>query len=147
MKNFNNKLIYITGGSSGIGLAAAKEFIKNGASVLLISRNRKKLESARAIINNEIDQKNTNSIEICPLDISNNGEVKNILSAQLESFGIPDILINCAGMAYPDYFEKISFENYEKTISTSTSDHKNIRTRFKKIKKIVEKYYIEPFVF
>ncbi len=47
MKNFNNKIIYITGGSSGIGLATAKEFIKYGASVLLISRNVTKLEAAR----------------------------------------------------------------------------------------------------
>lgn len=126
MKNFNNKLVYITGGSSGIGLATAKEFIKYGASVLLIARNTKKLEAARDILSNEINQDKTSVVETCPLDISNNDEVKNILSAQLESFGKPDILVNCAGMAYPDYFEKIPFEIYEKTIATNLTGTWNV---------------------
>lgn len=126
MKNFNNKLVYITGGSSGIGLATAKEFIKKGASVLLISRNIKKLVAAREILRNVQYQNNTQSIEICSMDISNNNEVNNAISSQLVSFGIPDILINCAGIAYPDYFEKISFNSYEKTISTNLTGTWNI---------------------
>ncbi|MCK5153522.1 MAG: SDR family oxidoreductase [Spirochaetales bacterium] len=126
MKNFNNKIIYITGGSSGIGLATAKEFIKYGASVLLISRNVTKLEAARNLLSKEKDQNETNIIEICPLDISKNKEVKKALSEQLENFGIPDILINCAGMAYPDYFEKIPFNSYEKTIATNLTGTWNV---------------------
>ena len=46
MNKFNNKLVYITGGSSGIGLASAKEFLKAGASVLLIARNKNHLNVA-----------------------------------------------------------------------------------------------------
>lgn len=126
MKNFNNKLVYITGGSSGIGLATAKEFIKKGASVLLISRNIKKLVAAREILRNVQYQNNTQSIEICSMDISNNNEVNNAISSQLVSFGIPDILINCAGIAYPDYFEKTPFNSYEKTISTNLTGTWNI---------------------
>ncbi len=126
MKNFNNKLIYITGGSSGIGLAVAKEFIKYGASVLLISRNISKLESAREHLITEKDQSKSNSIEICSLDISNNNEVDTVLSTQLKNFGIPDILVNCAGLAYPDYFEKIPFDSYEKTIATNLTGTWNV---------------------
>lgn len=126
MKKFNNKLIYITGGSSGIGMAVAKEFVKFGASVLLIARNINKLEAARESLLNEKNQNKNNRIEICSLDIGNNNEVKKTLSKQLESYGKPDILINCAGIAYPEYFEKISFEKYEKTISTNLTGTWNV---------------------
>ena len=124
MKNFENKLVFITGGSSGIGLAVAREFVKHGSSVLLIARNVQKLEAARDSLAK--DKKKHTKIEICSMDIGKNTEVKNILSGQLESFGIPDILINCAGLAYPDYFEKIPFGSYESTISTNLTGTWNV---------------------
>jgi NAD(P)-dependent dehydrogenase (short-subunit alcohol dehydrogenase family) len=46
MKRFNNKKVVITGGNSGIGLAAAKEFIEEGAQVLIMGRDQKTLDAA-----------------------------------------------------------------------------------------------------
>ena len=40
MKNYKNKTVYITGGSSGIGFAVACEFLKLGADVLIIARDK-----------------------------------------------------------------------------------------------------------
>lgn len=117
MKDFKNKLVYITGGSSGIGFAAAGEFLKEGASVLLIARDKKKLISAKERLGNEIVRGNSNRIEICSVDISDFEKVSEVLREKLETIGAPDILINGAGMAYPDYFEKIPHDIFVKTIN------------------------------
>ena len=50
MKNFEGKLIYITGGSSGIGLEMGKIFAQKGANLLLIARNEQKLQEARQVM-------------------------------------------------------------------------------------------------
>ncbi len=126
MKNFTNKLVFITGGSSGIGLAAAKEFLNYGARVLLISRNTNKLKGAMDQLVSNLGTKIQDRINICSLDITKKDEVKSILAIQTKNLGIPDLLVNCAGMAYPDYFEKISFESYEKTISTNLTGTWNV---------------------
>ncbi len=126
MKNFNNKLVYIIGGSSGIGLASADEFLKAGASVLLIARNEKKLEDAKVVLSREMESEIDARISICSLDITKYDEVQTVLSDQIKNIGVPDILVNCAGMAHPDYFEKIPYDRYEKTISTNLTGTWNI---------------------
>jgi 3-dehydrosphinganine reductase len=126
MKNFANKLVYITGGSSGIGLAAAREFLKDGASVLLISRSKDKLIDAAEILSMNIGSETKGRINLCPLDITEYDKVQNVIADQLINIGVPDIVFNCAGMAHPDYFEKISYHEYEKTISTNLTGTWNI---------------------
>ena len=50
MNRFNNKTIHITGGSSGIGLAAAQAFAAEGARVVITGRDAKTLEQAKATL-------------------------------------------------------------------------------------------------
>jgi len=47
MRRFTNKIVVITGGTSGIGLAAAKQFIKAGAKVVLTGRRPKSVGDAQ----------------------------------------------------------------------------------------------------
>ena len=126
MKKFTNKLVFITGGSSGIGLAAAREFLSSDARVLLISRNENKLKGAMDQLVSDLGTKIQDRINICSLDITKKDDVKSILAIQTKNIGIPDLLVNCAGMAYPDYFEKINFESYEKTVSTNLTGTWNV---------------------
>ncbi len=42
MGKFDNKIVVVTGGNSGIGLASAKEFANEGATVIISGRNRKR---------------------------------------------------------------------------------------------------------
>jgi NAD(P)-dependent dehydrogenase (short-subunit alcohol dehydrogenase family) len=50
MKKLTNKTAVITGGNSGIGLATAKEFIAQGAKVIITGRNQKSIDEAIALL-------------------------------------------------------------------------------------------------
>ncbi len=118
MRFYQNKVVFISGGSSGIGLAIAKAFAKQGSHVVIFARTITVLENAI----NEIQQSAINKsqkINSYSVDITNNSEVKTIFEKAINENGIPDILINCVGIAQPDYFENISFESFDKTIKTN----------------------------
>jgi 3-dehydrosphinganine reductase len=97
---FNNKNVLISGGSSGIGLALAKQLFSEGASITIIARRKNILKAAKIEIeNNRCNPDQTiNSISV---DITNYSELQKSLESKREDF---DILINSAGIAYPGKF-------------------------------------------
>jgi short-subunit dehydrogenase len=117
-QNFNNHLVYIMGGSMGIGLETGKIFAQKGANVVICARNEQKLQTALA----EIKTLSANSSQrfgYKTLDVSNATQVKTRIEEMVKEFGIPDIFINCAGRAYPHYFEDITPEQFEETMKTN----------------------------
>ena len=115
MKDFRNKIVYIVGGSSGIGLSAARLLFEYGAHITIFSRDKHKL--ARAI--KEISAQRTLSeqtVAWMQMDIADRSMVEQVLETSVRRYGIPDILINCAGRAYPHYFEDISYEQFDETM-------------------------------
>ncbi len=116
MKSFNSKTVYITGGSSGIGYAAARAFLKEGARVLIIARDQVKLDNAARSLS-DIAGAGRGNVAAVSADISDYGSVKDILDRMMDDFGVPDILINGAGIAYPNYFDKIPHEMFVNTIN------------------------------
>ena len=71
--NFKDKVVLITGASSGIGQSSAIQFAKKGASVILVARNKEKL------IQTEKDLKKFNvSTLVCKCDISDKVQVKKM---------------------------------------------------------------------
>ncbi len=115
MKSFDNRRVYITGGSSGIGLSTAKLLAEMGASIIIFSRNRKRLDAALKEIR---DASNTDNQKFSSLqlDVSQRKDVEKTLTEAVKSFGPPDLLINCAGRAVPRYFEEIPFEQFDETM-------------------------------
>jgi uncharacterized oxidoreductase len=86
--NINGKTILITGGSSGIGLEAAKQFLANGAKVIITGRNKEKLDAAKKLYPALLTIKS---------DAGNTEEAISLFN-QVKELGGIDILYNNAGI-------------------------------------------------
>ena len=86
---------FITGATSGIGLATAKALAKAKYDLVLAARNEKKLAEVRAAIEKENDV----NVTVYPLDVRDSNAIKAVVSDTLEKFGAPAVLVNDAGLA------------------------------------------------
>lgn len=117
-QTMNNKTAIITGGSKGIGKATAAEIVKQGGNAILIARNKADLQQAA----HELDSLTTHDkqfIETCSLDISDSKKVTAAINRIIKKHGVPDYLINCAGYSYPQYIEKLTFDDFKKNMETN----------------------------
>ncbi|MBN2027998.1 MAG: SDR family oxidoreductase [Actinobacteria bacterium] len=112
MKDFDGKNVYIVGGSSGIGLAAAEILSRRGSNVIIFARGRERLEAALERID-AAKKSDRQRFAFRQLDISKADDVEKVMGEAVEEFGAPDILINSAGRALPDYFENIGYEQLD----------------------------------
>ena len=85
-----NKVVIVTGGTSGIGFAIAKLFSEEGAKVVIASD---KLENG-----NDIAKSISSDCLFIQTDVREEGQIKNLLSETIKKFGKLDILINSAGV-------------------------------------------------
>ena len=86
--NIQGKTILITGGASGIGLEAVKQFLANGAKVIITGRNQGKLDEAK---------KRYPAITVIQSDVANADDVRALFE-QITALGGIDILYNNAGI-------------------------------------------------
>jgi len=112
VKDFEGKNVYVMGGSSGIGLAAAELLAARGCNVVIFARGRERLEEALDKISAR-KKGDGQRFAFRQLDISKTENVERVMGEAVEEFGPPDILINSAGRALPDYFENISYEQLD----------------------------------
>ncbi|KAK2154702.1 hypothetical protein LSH36_260g05084 [Paralvinella palmiformis] len=97
MSGLKNKVIVITGGSSGIGAATALEFAKYGVKLVLTGRDKNKLLTiTEQCLNNGAIE-----VEAVSSDLSTEEGVKAIAKATLERFGTVHVLVNNAGGGIP----------------------------------------------
>lgn len=87
--------VFITGVTSGIGLAAAKVFAQKGYDVILTGRNEVKLEKVKM----EITEKYPVKVFTYILDVTNKENISSVVAACVKEIGTPDVLINNAGLA------------------------------------------------
>ena len=104
-KSFSNKTVLITGASSGIGAATAKEFAKSGAEVLLVARNESKL---RKVVDEIIAD--GGKAKYFPADISDYKVVKQLAEKIKGEIGVPDILVNNAGQGIWKFMDETSYK-------------------------------------
>ena len=89
-----NKVVIITGASSGIGKALAEIFAKRKAKIVLAARSIDKLENIGAALKDE-----ATDILTVKTDVSKEDDCKNLIAKTIEKFGKIDILINNAGIS------------------------------------------------
>jgi NAD(P)-dependent dehydrogenase (short-subunit alcohol dehydrogenase family) len=87
---FENKVVLITGGTSGIGLAAAQSFTEEGANVIVIGRDKERGEAAAT----------TFKVVFEGGDISIAEDCRSLVARSLELYGRLDVLVNCAGVIF-----------------------------------------------
>jgi 3-dehydrosphinganine reductase len=107
----------ITGGSSGIGLALARQSAAAGARVSLIARDPAKLAAAQAAVSAVA----TSAAQVftASVDVSVERDALEALAAAESVHGPVDILIASAGVARPGYFEEVPVAVFERTMAVN----------------------------
>ena len=114
---YQHRVVVITGGSSGIGFALAKEFTKQNAHVTIISRDKNKLLSAQEALAALTSQ--VSAVDIIRADVALQDQIVNAINAVGIKFGKIDVLINGAGIATYGRFKDQPFESLEKCMQVN----------------------------
>ena len=89
-----NKVVIITGASSGIGKACAWIFARNGAQIVLAARNLEKL----SLVGKELKEQGFNAF-VVQADVSKEEDCQRLISETVTKFKVIDVLINNAGIS------------------------------------------------
>jgi len=112
--NFKNKVVVITGGASGIGLATAMEFAVLGAKIGLIDMDRQALESCR----NQFTESGYECMELF-CDVTREDDCQKAINQIIAAHGQIDILFNNAGITQRGLFENTKTEVFKKVMDVN----------------------------
>ena len=90
--NLDNKVIYLTGGTKGIGLECARAYVAQGATIVIVSNDAASVDSCRTVLGTE---------DVLAADVSKEEDVRRTIQYVLEKYGRIDAVHNNAGIANP----------------------------------------------
>lgn len=111
--NFRGKTVLITGGSRGLGLVLARQFLKEGARVVICGREAETIARARQ----ELAQLGGEVLAV-PCDVTEPVQVEALVSRVHETFGPVDVLVNNAGVIQTGPLEAMTLEDFEESVDT-----------------------------
>ena len=111
-----NRVAMITGSSRGMGKAEAYEFASRGYDVIVHYVNSKE---AAENISEDIKKKYGVKTAVMRADLANESEVRELASKALEVFGRVDVLVNNAGIALYDEFQKKTVQGFEQSMQVN----------------------------
>jgi short-subunit dehydrogenase len=109
VKTFREKRIWITGASTGIGAALAHELSNRGASLILTSRSRERLERVREHCNGPVS--------LLPFDLGDERTCRDAAERAETFYGGVDVFIGNAGISQRSLFEQTDYEVINRIIS------------------------------
>jgi NAD(P)-dependent dehydrogenase (short-subunit alcohol dehydrogenase family) len=110
---FQDMVVVITGGGGGIGKAAARRFLDEGARVVLSGTRRSVLEAAQA----ELDPAGERT-DIHAGSITGRADAQALIARAVERFGGVDVLVNSTGIFRPVPFEDQTEEHFEEALGS-----------------------------
>ena len=122
-----NKVVIITGASSGIGKACAWIFAQAGAQVVLASRNLEKLN----LVCKELQEDGFTALSV-QADVSKEADCQRLISEAIAAFQGVDVLINNAGITSDQIFLRMKDEEWDKVIDTNLNGVFNLTKIFVK---------------
>jgi NADP-dependent 3-hydroxy acid dehydrogenase YdfG len=112
--NIADKVVVITGASSGIGESTAKLLARHGAKVVLAARRRDRLDAAVK----EIAAAGGKAISFA-VDVTKRAEVEALIRAAVDSFGRVDVIVNNAGIMPIAPIEALRVEEWDRQIDVN----------------------------
>ena len=109
-----DKVAVITGGGSGLGKATAVALGREGAGVVIASRDRDRLEAAAR----DIRSASAATVLAVPADVTDEAQVVNLFDRTVRAFGRLDILINNAGRWEEAAIDQMTLDCWRKTLDT-----------------------------
>lgn len=97
-RRLQGKVVLITGGSRGLGLAMAEEFGRRGARLVLTARDPNELERARTLLIRRHLVRDESDVLVIPADLRDPQQTEQMVQRATDSFGQVDILVNNAGI-------------------------------------------------
>ncbi len=107
----NNRIAIITGGASGLGLAAAKKFVEQNIKTIIIGRNQENLAKAAGELGGLCSYK--------VFDLNNLSGIPQLISSIVLEYGTIDILVNNAGINLKKHFTEVTDEEFQQVIQTN----------------------------
>ena len=111
--SFTGKIVVITGGARGLGLALAREFAHEGARIAICSRTDEQLDRAEkelAGLGADVLARH--------VDVSNEEQVNAFIEAVQAQWGQIDVLVNCAGVIQVGPYNAMGRQDYEHSLQT-----------------------------
>ncbi|XP_055312296.1 uncharacterized oxidoreductase TM_0325-like [Sitodiplosis mosellana] len=111
--SFKDKVVIVTGASSGIGRGAAIHLAKLAADVVLVGRNQERLNEVKQ----QIIANGSSEPLVLAADVTKDSE--KIINESVKHFGKINVLINNAGMMTEESIENVTMEAFDKTIDVN----------------------------
>nr|VFJ74829.1 MAG: 3-dehydrosphinganine reductase [Candidatus Kentron sp. FW] len=108
----------ISGGSSGIGLAIARELARVGWDLSLIARTPSRLDEAQQELE-RLRAGDNQHVYTIGADVSDEKQAIDAIDTAMGRLGAPDLLITSAGMAHPGYFHELPLDIFRETMAVN----------------------------